>query len=253
MDPATMALIMAGLTGAQTGVNSAVSAGNVNATNTANLNLAKYQYSNEIDMWNKANAYNTPAAQMQRFKDAGLNPNLIYGQGSSGNSPNVLPQYHAPTQRYDYEPSVNLPQMLSSYLDTKIKSAQVDQTKANADNARWDTVLKGLDALDKNARNIYNFGGKYINPEYGSSGALNVTYGSEQALKSYQADILSETVNDQIRKIKLANEQAEANIPQVESLTKYRGKETDWYDTMKKWGIINGALGGATNAIRSIK
>lgn len=33
------------------------------------------------------NEYNTPANQMQRFADAGLNPNLIYGLGSNGNQP----------------------------------------------------------------------------------------------------------------------------------------------------------------------
>ena len=45
----------------------------------------------EIDMWNRQNAYNTPAEQMKRFKEAGLNPNLMYGQGSSGNA-NSKPQ-----------------------------------------------------------------------------------------------------------------------------------------------------------------
>lgn len=54
-----------------------------------------YQYSREladqqnqmnIDMWERQNAYNTPVAQMQRFEVAGLNPNLIYGQGNSGNA-----------------------------------------------------------------------------------------------------------------------------------------------------------------------
>lgn len=30
--------------------------------------------------WNLQNEYNSPAAQMERFKAAGLNPNLIYGQ-----------------------------------------------------------------------------------------------------------------------------------------------------------------------------
>lgn len=34
------------------------------------------------DMWNAQNAYNTPAAQMQRLKAAGLNPMLVYGSGS---------------------------------------------------------------------------------------------------------------------------------------------------------------------------
>lgn len=33
-----------------------------------------------LKMWNLQNAYNTPSAQMQRFAEAGLNPNLIYGQ-----------------------------------------------------------------------------------------------------------------------------------------------------------------------------
>lgn len=35
---------------------------------------------NNIALWNMQNAYNTPKAQMERFKEAGLNPNLIYGQ-----------------------------------------------------------------------------------------------------------------------------------------------------------------------------
>lgn len=33
-------------------------------------------------MWNAQNAYNTPAAQMERLKEAGLNPALVYGSGS---------------------------------------------------------------------------------------------------------------------------------------------------------------------------
>lgn len=37
------------------------------------------------DFWRAQNLYNDPASQMQRFKAAGLNPNLIYGH--LGNSP----------------------------------------------------------------------------------------------------------------------------------------------------------------------
>lgn len=41
-----------------------------------------------IDMFNRTNAYNTPSQQMKRFREAGLNPNLMYGNGSaaSGNA-----------------------------------------------------------------------------------------------------------------------------------------------------------------------
>lgn len=38
------------------------------------------QEASNIRLWNMQNEYNTPANQMLRFKEAGLNPNLIYGQ-----------------------------------------------------------------------------------------------------------------------------------------------------------------------------
>lgn len=48
--------------------------------------MAALQNQYNIDMWNMQNAYNSPAAQMNRLKEAGLNPNLMYGQGSTGNA-----------------------------------------------------------------------------------------------------------------------------------------------------------------------
>ena len=50
------------------------------------LNTGLQMYSNyqnrqnALADWNRLNAYNNPAQQMQRFKEAGLNPNLIYKQ-----------------------------------------------------------------------------------------------------------------------------------------------------------------------------
>jgi len=38
--------------------------------------------------WNQVNAYNAPTQQMQRYKEAGLNPQLIYG--SAQNSPSAM-------------------------------------------------------------------------------------------------------------------------------------------------------------------
>lgn len=37
------------------------------------------------------NAYNNPVNQMQRYAQAGLNPNLIYGQGTPGNQASAVP------------------------------------------------------------------------------------------------------------------------------------------------------------------
>lgn len=40
------------------------------------------QRSDSLSDWNMQNAYNDPSAQMQRLKDANLNPNLVYGNGA---------------------------------------------------------------------------------------------------------------------------------------------------------------------------
>lgn len=49
-------------------------------------NAANAQNAQQLAFWNMQNAYNTPKAQMQRFAEAGLNPNLIYSQGNNGNA-----------------------------------------------------------------------------------------------------------------------------------------------------------------------
>lgn len=52
-----------------------------------NKQLAKYQHDLNMDAWREQTAYNDPSAQMQRLKDAGLNPHSIAGSSSvSGNA-----------------------------------------------------------------------------------------------------------------------------------------------------------------------
>ncbi|WGL31303.1 DNA pilot protein [Dipodfec virus UOA04_Rod_880] len=39
-----------------------------------------------VAQWERNNEYNSPIRQMERIKSAGLNPNLVYGEGVSGNN-----------------------------------------------------------------------------------------------------------------------------------------------------------------------
>ena len=50
-----------------------------------NMELAKYQRQADMRMLRYQNRYNSPQAQMARYEKAGLNPNLMYGQGTPGN------------------------------------------------------------------------------------------------------------------------------------------------------------------------
>lgn len=67
---------------------------NLNNRDWSDTSVAAYNYllkqqeqAYNLELWNLMNEYNTPAAQMKRYQDAGLNPNLIYGQSNTASSP----------------------------------------------------------------------------------------------------------------------------------------------------------------------
>lgn len=60
-----------------------------------NYALSEYEFAHNKEMWNLMNEYNSPQAQMQRFKEAGLNPMLVYQQGTPGNASSPA-QYQKP-------------------------------------------------------------------------------------------------------------------------------------------------------------
>lgn len=52
-----------------------------------NYLLKQQEQAYNLELWKLQNEYNSPAAQMQRYQDAGLNPNLIYGQQNQASAP----------------------------------------------------------------------------------------------------------------------------------------------------------------------
>lgn len=72
-------------TGAQLGSNiiTAIMQTRENKKNREfNAEQAELAYQRQIALQDKQNAYNTPLAQMQRYKEAGLNPNIVAGQSN---------------------------------------------------------------------------------------------------------------------------------------------------------------------------
>lgn len=82
--------------------NRKAAARNTNLTIDAQKREAELAYQRSVEMWNKQNMYNDPESQMARFKAAGLNPHLIYGQGNPGNATGT-PEYHPANLQYRYE------------------------------------------------------------------------------------------------------------------------------------------------------
>lgn len=107
-----------------------------------------------IQMWNMQNEYNTPANQMKRYREAGLNPNLIYGNGTSsagnaGSAPTMQAHQGSASKFLDL---VHLGlQLKNMWQQNKNLSAQTDDIKAqtlqrkasaNYDNAVLDFYKK---------------------------------------------------------------------------------------------------------------
>ena len=92
-------------------------------------NLANKQ---NIEFWNMQNKYNTPKAQMGRLKDAGLNPNLIYGSGSAntGVAGSIAPSKAAP---YSIQNPIPLQSaLLQSQIDLNNSNANKNNEQAAA-------------------------------------------------------------------------------------------------------------------------
>lgn len=80
--------------------------------------------------------YSSPAEQMKRFEEAGLNPALMYGSIQDTNmSPSGNPQA---SSNGSYSP-VSMP--LNNYADTAMQMAQIDVLKSQAEKNRADAGL----------------------------------------------------------------------------------------------------------------
>lgn len=106
----------------------------------SNMKLAKYQNEFNYRMWQENNAYNSPASQMSRFKEAGLNPNLMYGQGSPGNSPS--PVQSADIKPADYQRAFDMAPLANQ---TAMTMAQVQAIKAETVQKNVVTELRKLE------------------------------------------------------------------------------------------------------------
>ena len=107
------------------------------SANEANIQLARENREWQAEQVEKQNAYNTPSAQMQRWIEAGLNPNLIYSQGTSGNQSST-PSSTVPTvQPHAIHTDIagaieQFRQMQELKADIRLKNTQVELNKANA-------------------------------------------------------------------------------------------------------------------------
>ena len=112
------------------------------AINQANITAAKQMFNQQMaynyDMWQKQNEYNSPSAQKERLKAAGINPYAMLDGGSAGTAgSSTAPSYSQPSmipmQPGHVDPvRVSLGDEINMVQGYKMSNAQVDKTRAEA-------------------------------------------------------------------------------------------------------------------------
>lgn len=133
------------------GSNLAGTAASAMAQNNLNKKMREWnekmyaqQRADSLADYHMQNEYNSPDAVMKRLKDGGLNPNLVYGNGATTEASNIksasAPSWSPKAPEYDFGGAAR--QGISAYYDSEIKSATLDNLRAQNDVLVQEKYLK---------------------------------------------------------------------------------------------------------------
>lgn len=213
---------------------------NTDKTNKANKQMAEYQYSKDLEMWNKQNEYNSPQNQMQRLDQANLNPNLVYGGGNvTGNSSGQMPKYQAPSMNYNYaDPVAPAAQILGQFQDFRIKQSQKDNLEAqrkaieeNVHKTRLDNMFKG----ETMGQRIWGEESKAQNLDW-TRRYWEFRKSRDEQMFPYQLSM----IQGKNRALDTSTNKMMAEMEKIKTSTEYEKLKMDWYETQ-----MMGNLGSA--------
>lgn len=146
---------------------------------------------NDLANWNRNNQYNSPQMQMQRFKEAGLNPHLIYGKGTAGNATAMRSPDIKPYSRAEHKSVTAGIDAFGDFNEFKNIQAQTKNTEAG-------TILTALQSVNQASETERNFGGEGNNKFTASvdaaiAAARTAEYGTKKA--KHDADIRGDDSN----------------------------------------------------------
>lgn len=139
-----MSVLSAGIAGAAalgSAIYGGVSAGKMNKRAVKfQREMWDKQGERELQYWNMQNEYNSPVAQMQRLREAGLNPNLVYGSGADAQGAN-LRAGGAPSMPSQMSEAIDLSSIAQTALAVQQTKAAINRTQAETDRIKQGTAV----------------------------------------------------------------------------------------------------------------
>lgn len=122
-----------------------------------------------VDMWNKQNEYNLPTNQMQRLRDAGINPHLAYSNGQPMNTSNApasptgigsMPQGIAPQMNIGeiFNALMTKAQIKQMEAQTEKTIAEKEEVEARTEGIGKDNKVKDIELTYKEREILANIG-----------------------------------------------------------------------------------------------
>lgn len=133
-----------------------------------NKELQDYVYSQNLEQWKRENRYNSPSEQMARYRQAGLNGNLIYGQSNlASSSPEMVIGDVGTGSAQNASPldveGINLDPATFQRIINETNLANANVENINADTEKKETEMGNIEE-DTRGKKIENDFKQDLNP-----------------------------------------------------------------------------------------
>lgn len=148
-----------------------------------NYLMKQQEQAYNLELWNLQNQYNSPAAQMERYQDAGLNPNLIYSKDNMASSPAAASAASFRPQG-TFSRGVNSAMSVIAQIMNVVKSARdtYDYMKYGAETSAWN---RNLTMERSQSQALQNFWDRYL---IGLPSPDSIPGSPKQQMNQYQID-----------------------------------------------------------------
>lgn len=180
------------------------------------------------EMYARNNAYNTPAAQMERYKAAGLNPDLIYSQGDSGNASFPEAPSQASTPTASVIPKNTYGDTAATVAQAGLMTAQAKALESQAKKIDTEESLLTADYLLRKARTESDIELQnstiYVNHELGQ---LNHAEAEVASKKLQEIDVSMSNLREQANLFRAQVSKEEESVVQMRFDRYLKSKEFD--------------------------
>lgn len=224
MDPITASLIVGGTQAGSGYMTNRANRKSQEKQNQLDRDFSREMYDKQrtdaIEDWNRQNEYNHPSQQMERLREAGLNPNLVYGKGADNTATSVARS--SPITSSQPAPKYNdaLSPALQAGLNTISMYQQVKQSQAQTDNLnkqaaliQADTALRESQAQTEQSRKV---GQDLQNIQYGKQNNL-LDFDFNQKLRLADINVQSAVLDNEIKNQALALNMDKFELQKLES------------------------------------